>query len=63
MPLIDISIAQGRTPAQLRALIDGIHHVAETTVNAAPENITIIIREIDPAHWARGNTTIAERAG
>lgn len=63
MPLIDISIARGRTPAQLRALIDGVHRVAETTVDASSENITVIIREVDPAHWARENRTIDERLG
>ncbi|MBF4548742.1 hypothetical protein C5E07_11745 [Pseudoclavibacter sp. RFBJ3] len=62
MPLIDISIAKGRTPEQLRALIDGVHRVAEETVGAAPENITVVIREIEHEHWSRGNTTIAERA-
>lgn len=61
MPLIDISIATGRTPEQLRALIDGVHRVAEDTVGAAPENITVIVREIEHEHWARANTTIAER--
>ncbi|MFA4840552.1 MAG: 4-oxalocrotonate tautomerase family protein [Agrococcus sp.] len=61
MPLIDISIAAGRTPEQLRALIDGVHRVAEDTVGAAPENITVIVREVEHEHWARANTTIAER--
>ena len=62
MPLIDISIAEGRSPEQLRALIDGVHRVAESTVGAAPENITVIMREVPHAYWARGNRTIAERA-
>ncbi|WP_425843723.1 tautomerase family protein [Agrococcus sp. TSP3-2-1] len=61
MPLIDISIAAGRTPEQLRALIHGVHRVAEDTVGAAPENITVIVREVEHQHWARANTTIAER--
>jgi 4-oxalocrotonate tautomerase len=61
MPLIDISIARGRTPEQLRALIAGVHRVAEETVGAAPENITVIVREVELAHWARSNTTIEER--
>lgn len=61
MPLIDISIARGRTPEQLRALIDAVHHAAETTVAAAPENITVIVREVEHEHWSRGNRTIAER--
>jgi len=61
LPLIDISIAKGRTPAQLRALIDQVHIAAENTVDAAPENITVIIREVDTHLWSRTNTTIDER--
>ena len=61
MPLIDISIAKGRTPEQLRALMDQVHRAAEDTVDAAPENITIIVREVDTHLWSRTNTTIDER--
>lgn len=61
MPLIDISIAKGRTPEQLRTLIDQVHRAAEETVDAAPENITVIVREVDTHLWARTNTTIDER--
>ena len=61
MPLIDISIAKGRTPEQLREFMDAVHRAAEETVNAAPENITVVIREIEHEHWARSNVTIAER--
>ena len=61
MPLIDISIAAGRSPEQLRALIDGVHKVAEQTVDAAPENITVIVREVPHDLWSRTNVTIAER--
>ncbi|AGP31873.1 tautomerase family protein [Corynebacterium terpenotabidum] len=61
MPLIDVSIAAGRSPEQLRALIDGLHKVAEQTVDAAPENITVIVREVPHELWSRTNTTIAER--
>jgi len=62
MPLIDISIAQGRSPEQLRALIAGVHRVAVETVDAAPENITVIVREVEHELWSRNNTTIAERS-
>ncbi|TAM68469.1 MAG: hypothetical protein EPN48_10690 [Microbacteriaceae bacterium] len=61
MPLIDVSIARGRSPQQLRALIDALHHAAETTVDAAPESITVIVREVEREHWSRSNMTIAER--
>lgn len=61
MPLIDISIAEGRSRKQLRALMDGVHCVAEETLGAAPENITVLIREVPKSSWARGNQTIDER--
>ncbi|MDQ4489956.1 tautomerase family protein [Sinomonas sp. ASV486] len=62
MPLIDVSIARGRTPEELRAFIDALHQAAESTVGALPENTTVIVREIEHEHWSRGNQTIAERA-
>lgn len=61
MPLIDVSIAKGRSEQQLRNLIDALHRAAEETVDAAPENITVIVREIEHEHWSRSNITIAER--
>lgn len=61
MPLIEVSIARGRTPEQLRTLIGELHRAAEKSVGAAPESTTVIIREIEHEHWSRGNQTIAER--
>ncbi|MGC5076639.1 tautomerase family protein [Agrococcus sp. DT81.2] len=61
MPLIDVSIARGRSPGQLRALMNALHDAAETTVGAASENITVIVREVEREHWSRTDTTIAER--
>lgn len=61
MPLIEVSIARGRTPEQLRSLIGALHRAAETSLGAAPENTTVIVREIDHEHWSRGDQTIAER--
>jgi 4-oxalocrotonate tautomerase len=61
LPLIEVSIARGRTSEQLRSLIGALHRAAEDSVGAAPENTTVIVREIEHEHWSRGNQTIAER--
>jgi 4-oxalocrotonate tautomerase len=61
MPLIEVSIAKGRTAEQLRSLVNELHLAAEKAVGAVPENTTVIIREIEHEHWSRGNQTIAER--
>ncbi|MCG2623884.1 4-oxalocrotonate tautomerase family protein [Arthrobacter sp. I2-34] len=61
MPLIDVSIAEGRTPQQLRALVSALHRAAEESVGALPENTTVIIREVPATHWSKADQTIAER--
>jgi 4-oxalocrotonate tautomerase len=61
MPLIDVSIAEGRSPEQLRALVSALHRAAEESVGAVPENTTVIIREVPATHWSKGDRTIAER--
>ena len=61
MPLIDVSIAEGRSPEQLRALISALHRAAEESVGAVPENTTVILREVPTTHWSKADRTIAER--
>lgn len=63
MPHIDVSIARGRTPEQLRGLIAALHTAVEESIGASPDSITVLIREIEREHWSRANTTIAERVG
>ena len=61
MPLIDVSIAEGRSPEQLRTLVSALHRAAEESVGAVPENTTVIIREVPATHWSKADRTIAER--
>ncbi|WP_026555999.1 tautomerase family protein [Arthrobacter sp. 35W] len=60
MPLIEASVSAGRTPEQIRALVSELHAAVERTINAKPEHITVIVREIPRAHWAKGDATLAE---
>ncbi|EMY33163.1 4-oxalocrotonate tautomerase [Arthrobacter crystallopoietes BAB-32] len=59
--MIDVSIAEGRSPEQLRGLVAALHRAAEESVGALPENTTVIIREVPATHWSKANQTIAER--
>jgi len=60
MPLVEVSVSAGRTPEQIRALIHELHAAVERTVNAKPEHIRVIVREVPRAHWATGDLTLAE---
>ncbi len=61
MPIIKVSIAEGKSREELRALITALHQAAEQHVGASPDGTTVLIEEIPPSHWSRGDVTIAER--
>lgn len=61
MPFIDVTIAQGRTPEQIRALIHELTVATHRAVDAPIQNIRVVVREVPETHWAAGDVTIAER--
>ncbi len=63
MPFIDVSLGTGRTPEQIRALVHELTMAAHRAVGAPMENIRVVIREVEPTHWAAGDVTVAERNG
>jgi 4-oxalocrotonate tautomerase len=61
MPLIEATIGAGRTPDQIRKLIQELHEATVRALDAPPEAVRVIIRELPLTHWASGGVTIAER--
>lgn len=61
MPIVNVSVAKGKTEEQLRSLISAIHDAVETHIQASRDGTTVIITEIEPRHWSRGDVTIQER--
>jgi 4-oxalocrotonate tautomerase len=61
MPLIEVTLVEGRTPAQVRALINALTEAAETSINAPKTTIRVCVREVPATHWAVGGETIAEQ--
>ncbi|MEU6487802.1 tautomerase family protein [Streptomyces sp. NPDC046887] len=62
MPFIDVTLGTGRSPEQVRALIHELTLAAHRAVGAPVDNIRVVIREVEPVHWAAGDVTTAERA-
>jgi 4-oxalocrotonate tautomerase len=60
MPMINIQMLSGRTPAQKRALIAGVAEVAMQTLDVPADAIRIILAEVAPEHWAMGGRSMAE---
>ena len=62
MPLIEVTLAQGRSPEKLRALISKLTEAVVETGVAKKEAVRVILREVPKSHWAAGDETLAERA-
>lgn len=61
MPLVEVTLVQGRTPEQVRALISALTAAVVEAVDAPVAAVRVVIREVPETHWAAGNVTIAER--
>ena len=63
MPLLEVTLAEGRTPAQIRALIHELHEAVVRAIDAAPSSVRVIVREVPTTHWAAGEDGVAQAAG
>jgi 4-oxalocrotonate tautomerase len=63
MPLVEVTLVEGRTPEQLRTLISKLTAAVVDAVGAPRENVRVVLREVPATHWAAGDVTIAERRG
>lgn len=61
MPLIEITLIEGRSPEQLRTLISKVTQAAVESVDAPLDSVRVVLREVPPTHFAAGDVTIAER--
>jgi len=61
VPLVEVTLVEGRTPEQIRALITGLTAAVVAAVDAPRENVRVVVREVPATHWAAGDVTIAER--
>ena len=60
MPLIDVTLIEGRTPEKKRALIEALTKAAEESIGAPRPSIRVILREVPAAHWAVGGVPKSE---
>jgi 4-oxalocrotonate tautomerase len=59
--MVEITLIEGRTPAQKRALIAGVTDAVEISLGAPRAAIRVALRELPPEHWAIGGESIAEK--
>jgi 4-oxalocrotonate tautomerase len=61
MPLIEVTLIDGRTPEQIRALIHEVTAAVVQVLKVPQQSVRVAVRELPTTHWAAGDVTIAER--
>ena len=61
MPVIEVTLVEGREPDRLRDLITRLTDAAVEAIDAPRESVRVILHEVPPTHFAAGDVTIAER--
>jgi len=54
MPLVEVTLIEGRSREAKRALIVALTDAVESTVGAPREAIRVIVREVPAENWAVG---------
>jgi 4-oxalocrotonate tautomerase len=59
MPLVQITLARGRTPEQLEALGAAVTAAVNASIGAPLENVRVVVTECEPEHWFVGGESLA----
>jgi 4-oxalocrotonate tautomerase len=51
MPILHVSLLEGRTPELLEALIGDLTATVVSTLGVPPESVRVILDEYAPSHW------------
>jgi 4-oxalocrotonate tautomerase len=60
MPIIEITLTQGRSPEKLAEMGDAVTHAAAQALDVDPNTIRVLLRELPESHWLVGGRSIAE---
>ena len=61
MPVVQVTLTEGRTPETIRAMISAVTQALVDADVAPKENIRVLVNEIPTDHFAAGDVTISER--
>ncbi len=60
MPIIDVTMLEGRPPEKKAALIRELTDAAVRAIDAPIQSVRVIIREVPPEHFAAAGVSKAE---
>ena len=60
MPLIQISIMEGRPPEKVKELIANVTDTVAETLDAPKQNIRVLVTEMPKTHWGIAGVPASE---
>ncbi|MCQ6264608.1 2-hydroxymuconate tautomerase family protein [Fictibacillus sp. WQ 8-8] len=54
MPIIQVQIIKGRSDEQIQNMIASVTESAASTLNVKPEQVRVLVTEVEGKHWAAG---------
>jgi 4-oxalocrotonate tautomerase len=61
MPLAQLYIAEGRTDAQKKALIEKVTQAFVDALGTKPDSVWVTVNDVPKTQWGVGGKTLAER--
>ena len=60
MPIVNVQMLEGRSPARKLALVRALGDAVRTTLGVPDEAVRIVLTDVAPEHWGVGSRTMAE---
>lgn len=57
MPLLQVTLIEGRTPEVKERLIAALTDTVVEVVGSPRENVRVVLQEVPPAHWGVGGVS------
>ncbi len=61
MPIIEVTLVEGRTPEAKEALISALTDATEKAISAPRQSIRVILREVPDAHFGVAGESFAAK--
>jgi len=59
MPLVDISLLEGRTQDKKEELMREVTDAVMRVLGSPPESVGVILRDVPATQWSKGGETLA----
>ncbi|MBD8006551.1 4-oxalocrotonate tautomerase [Bacillus norwichensis] len=60
MPIFQVQVLKGRSSEQIKGLIADVTQAAVKNLSVKPEQVRVLVTEIDHSHWGAGGLPMKE---